>query len=117
MAQVTLGTAIGFGVDSAADTGAAAVASSYSCTTKQDVKEMRHTNGNVKSVSLHRKVDDISVDIIGAPTNAIHPASVLNNDYTASSANEIYIDEVTVDLSNEDFRKTSIKATGYYATP
>ena len=118
MAQVTLGTAINFGVDSATEAGnTAVVASAYSCTTKQDTKEMRHTNGNVKSVALHRKVDDISVDFIVPPSNAIHAGSVLHSDYSASTANEIYIDEVTVDLSNEDFRKTSVKATGYYTTP
>ena len=50
MAQVTLGTAINFGVDSATEAGnTAVVASAYSCTTKQDTKEIGPQMGTSKA--------------------------------------------------------------------
>ena len=108
---------LGFGVLSALDTNAAVTTTGYSLTTNQEAKEIRNKQGNVAAVAFHKKKDDISVDFIGAPSNAHHVGVVLNAAYHGQesiSNHECYVDEVTVDIFNEGHRTTSIKASGYY---
>jgi hypothetical protein len=107
------GEAIGFGVTSASGGSTAILCQSYSCTTKQEQKELKKADGEVCSVAYFKKVDDISVEFIGAATGSA--GGELDGGYHSSSASEIYIDEVSTELGNEAYKKVSIKATGYYA--
>jgi len=109
--------ALGFGVLSAADTGSAVTTTSYTLTTNQEAKEIRNKNGDVCAVAFHKKKDDITVEFVGAPSNAHHVGGVLNAAYHGQEAinnHETHVDEVTTEISNEGHRTTSIKASGYY---
>ena len=118
MALVKVGTSINFGVSSVSESSASSAVTGYSCTTKRDVKELRDKSGTVISAALHRRMDDITIDFVGAPA-AAHDCGTTDHDgaaYTGgSSADEIYVDEVTVNLSSTGPRTTSLKLTGYYA--
>lgn len=107
------GEAIGFGVSSASGGSTAILCQSYSCTTKQEQKELKKADGEVCSVAYFKKVDDISVEFIGAATGSV--GSALDAGYHSSAADEVYIDEISTELGNEAYQKTSIKATGYYS--
>ncbi len=116
----TAGQNVGFGVTSAAEASAnsAGAIQSYSCTTKRDVKELRDRAGHVICAAFHKQVDEITLDYVGAPVSAHDVAARDTASIGAaahgSAANEIYIDEVTVSVSAEGYRQTSIKLTGYY---
>ncbi|MAS81997.1 MAG: hypothetical protein CMF45_04850 [Legionellales bacterium] len=107
------GEAIAFGVSSATGGSTSILCQSYSITTKQEQKELKKADGEVCSVAYFKKVDDISVEFIGAATGSV--GSALSSGYHSSSADEVYIDEISTELGNEAYKKTSIKATGYYS--
>ena len=107
------GESITFGMSSASGGADSLLAQSYSCTTKQETKELRKSDGSVCSVAFFKKVDDISVEFLGDAAGSAGGA--IDSGYHGSSADEIYIDEISTELSNEGYKKTSIKATGYYS--
>ena len=60
---------------------------------------------------------DITLEFIGAPPLNVGIGSNLHGtSYDSSQAEEISIDEVVTDISNEGHRTTSVKATGYFTT-
>lgn len=84
---------------------------SVSATNKSDKKEARDKYGTIVAVAYYNKTTDISIEGLGASTAAIASALTLNNTFT--EAGTTYIDEVTVERANEEFVKSSIKATSY----
>jgi hypothetical protein len=99
---------------------------SYTQTDGINTKELRDKNGAVKAIAFFRKTQEISVDFLGTPdadgsgsgTTALLVSAALNTIFhnaTAQSggATECFIDEITLDRSNEDYLKTSVRATTY----
>ena len=116
----THGSAIGFGVSSAAEEGAVtdSCVTSYSQTENQEVKELRGSNGNVVAAVFHKRKQDITIDFVGAPALVVNVGSnLVGTSYDAANpAEEILIDEVTTDISAEGHRTTSVKCTGYFTS-
>ena len=122
MAVIRAGTDLPFGISITGDgTNDGSVVTGYSQTTKRDIKEVKDMSGQTAAVAYYNQQDDITIDFAGAPRIAHHipylttATAVLNAAYHGSAATEIYVDEVTVSLTNEGNRTTSIKATGYYS--
>lgn len=106
MAQV-VGEALEFGVP--ADE-ASLVTQSVSKTSKVDKKEVRDRQGKVVAVAFYNKMDEISIEGVGTYGSA--PGTSLSlSGVTAVGA--VYVEEVAEEYQNEEFVKTSIKATAW----
>ncbi len=92
------------------------VTQSIKVTNKRDKKELRDNCGDVVSVAHYNKMSEIEVtgvitsefdkeigDIVGF-VNVLKPEV---------ASEQIVIDEISVDMSNEDFPKITLKATAY----
>ena len=85
-------------------------------TRTSDPKQGRDACGRLVAVAFYNKKADVSIEGLDTRTSGKNPGVVLTLSSTTLSAmlpGAMYIDEVTVDRSNEDFAKTSIKATAY----
>lgn len=87
---------------------------------KREKKEAKDRCGDVITVAYYGSSREITVEGLGLPDAAIKPAEALTMALTeynlgglTAITNVIVIDEVTVDQANEDFAKTTIKATQY----
>ena len=112
------GTDFDFGVLSAATGVATSAAQSYSQTNGINQKELKGKDGEVKTIAFYRKTEEISVDFVGIPSGievgqALADALQAATQHGSPAGNETFIDEITVDKSNEDFVKTSVRATSY----
>lgn len=108
------GTVVGddtleFGID--ADE-AGLVTQSVQVTNKSDKKEGRNKCGDVVAVAYYNKTSDIQIEGLGTSANVVGDALSLAGSYP-SLAGAAFIDEVTIEKANEEFVKTSIKATAY----
>ena len=106
------GTALTFGVTSSATGVNTSAAQSYSQTNGVNQKELKGRDGTVKSIAFFRKTEEVSVDFLGIPTG-LTVAAALHGDLQAATNAECFIDEITIDSSNEDYVKTSVRATTY----
>lgn len=104
-----VGQALEFGVS---DDEGSLTTQSVSVTRKSDKAEARDKCGIIVAVAYYNEMADVSIDGLG--TSAATPGSTLS--LTGSfglGAGLIFVDEITVDKANEDFVKSSIKATQY----
>lgn len=108
MPAATVRGTLAFGLDS---DEASLTTQSVSVTTKSDKKEARDKYGTIVAVAYYNKTSDVSIEGLGASTAQIAAALTLANTFTV--AGTTYIDEVTVEKANEEFVKSSIKATSY----
>jgi len=104
-----VGQALEFGVS---DDEASLTTQSVSVTRKIDKQEARDKCGIIVSVAYYNETADISVDGLGTSAAVLGAALTLTGTFGLGSG-LIYIDEVSVDKSNEDFVKSSVKATQY----
>lgn len=112
------GTEFSFGVLSSATGATTSATQSYSQTNAVNQKELKGKDGEVKTIAFFRKTEEISVDFVGIPASievgqALADALQGATKHGDPQSNETFIDEITVDKSNEDFVKTSIRATSY----
>ena len=91
---------------------------------------MRYRNGGIAAVAFYRVTEEIQMEFLGTPdadgsgsgTTALAVGAALNTVFhsaTEQSGNsniEVVIDEITTDKANEDFLKTSVRATVYGIT-
>jgi hypothetical protein len=93
------------------------VTQSIKVTNKRDKKELRDNCGDVVSVAHYNKVSEI--EVTGVITSSFDKeigdmVTFLNTQLKPEVASEqIVIDEISVDMSNEDFPKVTLKATAY----
>ena len=68
------------------------------------------------AAAFHKRKQDITIEFIGAPNLNVGIGSDLDGTTygSGSAAEEILVDEVTIDVSSEGHRTTSVKATGYF---
>lgn len=87
---------------------------SVSVTNKSNKKEAKDRQGITIAVAYYDKTSDISIEGLGtfaSPSANIGTTLTLSGTFTV--AGTIYLDEVTIEHSNEDFVKSSLKATAY----
>lgn len=90
------------------------ITQSTSITLKRDKKEGRNGCGEVKAVAMYNQMQEVTIEGLGRSDAGVGDVLAFIGDLgiAALSAN-MSIDEVTVTRSNEDFIKTSIKASAY----
>lgn len=104
-----VGQQLAFGV---ANDEASLVTQSVSVTKKSDKKEARDKCGNIISAAYYNYMADISVEGLGTSAASIGATMAVANSVSLG-AGTTFIDEVSIDLGNEDYVKSSIKATHY----
>ena len=110
-AATVVGTALTFGV---ANDESSLTTQSVSVTNKSDKKEARDKGGSVVAIAYYNKTSDISIDGLGTFTGAsTNVGTALTLSGTFDTAGSHFVDEVTIDHANEEFVKSSIKATSY----
>lgn len=104
-----VGTALEFGVS---NDEASLTTQSVSVNRKIDKTEARDKCGIIVSVAYYNETADISIEGLGTTAATLGAALSLSGTFGLGSG-LIYIDEATVDKANEEFVKSSIKATYY----
>jgi len=108
MCGTVVGDQLEFGI---AEDEASLVTQSVSVTNKCDKKEVRDKCGIITSVAYYNEMSDITIEGYGQTTLTCGSLLALAN--TIPVAGAVYVDEVTIDLDNEDYVKTTIRATAY----
>ena len=104
-----VGSSLEFGVS---DDEATLTTQSVSVTNKKDKKEARDKCGIVVAVAYYNPTSEVSIEGLGT-NGSLSVGGLLALSGTFTLAGALYIDEITVDKGNEDFVKTSVKATAY----
>lgn len=104
-----VGEDLAFGIE---DDEASLVTQSVSVTNKKDKKEARDKCGTIIAVAYYNPTSEIQIEGLGKADNVIGSALSLAGSYI-TLAGAAFVDEVSYERSNEDFEKTSIKATAY----
>lgn len=82
---------------------------------KSQKKEVRDSLGDVVSVAYYGFMSDISGSGVGVSTITSIGTAITAATASAKLGSAIYLDSVSFDFSNEDFVKTSFKATSFDA--
>ena len=104
-----VGASLEFGI--AADE-ASLVTQSVSVTNKTDKKEARDKCGIVVSVAYYNPTSEIQIEGLGTAANSVGTSISLSGSYI-TLAGATFVDEVSVEKGNEEFVKSTIKATSY----
>lgn len=110
------GTIIGdsdlaFGV---ANDEASLVTQSVKITHKKDKKEARDKCGKVVAVAHYNRTSEVEIEGLGVGTLDVGDTlSLANSSLTPAVVGTLIIDEVSLELGNEAFVKTNIKAMAY----
>lgn len=104
-----VGQALEFGI---ASDEASLVTQSVGVTRKTDKKEARDKCGIIVSAAFYNPMADVSIEGLGSSEAACGSELTLAGDFGLGSG-KTYIDEVAISKANEDFVKSSIKATYY----
>jgi hypothetical protein len=91
---------------------ASLVTQSVSVTNKTDKKEARDKCGIIVSVAYYNETSEISIEGLGTSDASIGDALSLAGTFI-TLAGATFVEEVTVSKANEDYVKSSIKATSY----
>jgi hypothetical protein len=88
---------------------------SVSVTNKADKKEARDKQGIIVAVAYYNKTTEISIDGLGTfADSSTNIGTALTVSGTFDSASTLYyLDEVSLEQANEEFYKSSLKATAY----
>lgn len=98
-----------FGVS---DDEASLVTQSVSVTNKQDKKEARDNCGIIVAVAYYNPTSEVQIEGLGTAANSIGASLSLTGTYL-TLAGGTYVDEVSIEKANEDFVKSTVRATSY----
>ena len=88
------------------------VTQSVRVTNKKDKKEARDKCGIVIAVSYYNPTSEIEIEGLGSAANAVGAALSLAGTYL-TLAGATFVDEVSLEKANEEYVKSSVKATSY----
>lgn len=83
-----------------------------SVSNKSDKKMARDKGGNVIAVAFYNESQDINIEVLGVSDEGIGSVITLT-DPPVAMVGAVMVDEVTVDEGNEDFTKSSLRATAF----
>lgn len=107
------GTVVGNGLEfGIAEDEASLVTQSVSVTNKMDKKEARDKCGIVVSVAYYNPTSEVQIEGLGSAANNVGSALSLSGTYIGL-AGATFVDEVSIEKANEEFTKSSIRATSY----
>lgn len=104
------GAALAFGVE---NDEASLITQSVKINHKRDKKEARDKCGNVIAVAYYNRMAEVEIEGLGTGDLDVGDTVSLANTVTPAVVGVLIIDEVSVELSNEEFVKTNIKASAY----
>lgn len=107
-AATVVGLALTFGITA---NESSLTTQSVSISHRKDKKEVRDVQGAVVSVAYYNTTTSMSIRGVGASGATVGTALTISGGY--SVAGTTYIDEVSIDYSNEDFVSSAISATSY----
>ena len=110
-ATVVRGQSIAFGLE--AESAGLAATQSVSLSYKTDKKEARNRTGNVVAVAYYNQTGEISCEGLGFCDKNIGDAISLSSDFPQVAGGSVIVEEVSYTRSNEDFLKSTVKATWY----
>ena len=105
-----VGDALEFGI---AEDELSLVTQSVSVNRKSDRKEARDKCGIVVAAAYYNKMADISIEGLGTYTAVAVGAAITLAMASFTVTGLIFVDEITLDKANEEFVKSSIKATAW----
>lgn len=107
-----VGEDLPFGIE---EDEASLITQSLKVTHKRDKKEVRDKCGNVISVAHYNRMADIEIQGVRKAEFSLDVGDdlELSNTINPAVVGKMIIDEISTEMSNEDFVKTSIKATAY----
>ena len=112
MAATVVGLqSIPFGMEN--NSAGLSVTTSVQITRKVDKKELRGMDGNMVAVAYFNNTSEISIEGYGETSANIGDSVTLGINGVDIGASSIYVEEVSYTATNEDFVKSSLKATGY----
>lgn len=110
-AATIIGDQLPFGIGNNDEAGL--VTHTIKSVTKKDKKEARDRYGNVVSVAHFNEQTDLTIEGLGNITASCGAVLVLQNVLSPAVTGVVVVDEVAVDRVNDDYQKTSVKATAY----
>ena len=84
---------------------------SVSLTERVEKAEGKNSRGCVVAIAYYNKSSEVTIEGIGS--NKKEAGSSITVDSVSPDNANLYVDESTIEYSNEDWVKTTIKATGY----
>ena len=84
---------------------------SISLTERTEKAEGKNSRGCVVAIAYYNKTSEVSIEGLG--DNKKSAGESLSVSSVSPDNGNLYVDESTVEFSNEDWVKTTIKATGY----
>jgi hypothetical protein len=109
-----IGAALTFGVDADEQS---LTTQSVSVVRRHDKKEARDKQGFVVAVAYYNQTNEISIEGLGGFSTAPGTVITLSGAFSVATVGKVIVDEVTEEHANEEFIKTSIKATAYEGIP
>lgn len=98
-----------FGVS---DDEASLVTQSVSVTNKKDKKEARDKCGIIVAVAYYNETSEVQIEGLGTSSASIGSSLSLTGTFL-TLAGATFVDEVSLEKANEEFVKSSIRATSY----
>lgn len=97
---------------------ASLVTQSIKHTLKSDKKEAKGKDGSVIAVAFYNKTSDVTIEGLGE-TDGLDVSDTLSlaNTLAPAPVGTLFVDQIDVEYPNEDFVKSTIKATGYAGIP
>lgn len=87
---------------------------------RSDKKEVRNKDGQVVAIAYYNKTTEFSIEGVGTPSSTLGVGEVLAlaagtelEDSLPASGAKVFVDQIDIDTSNEEFVKSSISATAY----
>jgi hypothetical protein len=94
------------------DDEASLVTQSVSVTNKTDKKEARDKCGIVVAVAYYNPTSEVQIEGLGSASATVGSSLSLTGTYLGL-AGATYVDEVSIEKANEEFVKSTIRATSY----
>ena len=91
---------------------ASLITQSVSVTNKMDKKEARDSCGIVVAVAYYNPTSEIQIEGLGTSSNSIGSALSLSGTFL-TLAGATFVDEVSLEKANEEFVKSTVRATSY----
>ena len=108
-----VGSALEFGIS---DDEASLVTQSVSVTNKMDKKEARDKCGIIVSVAYYNPTSEVQIEGLGSVANTVGTSLSLAGTYLGL-AGSTFVDEVSLEKQNEEYTKSTVRATSYGGIP
>jgi hypothetical protein len=107
-----VGTQIPFGISG--NYASLEATTSVQSVSKRDKKELKGSSGSLQAIAFFNPTTEYTIEGYGTVSGSIGASISIDIPTANGSSGQIIIEEVTYSYSNEDFRKSSLKAVQYH---